>query len=110
MHRFFLPLILFSFLIKAEDVPTMGFDPIIRPKPHETVVAGSSYDIIWDPTPAYASGFVSICLIGGKDQASQEKLVNITDAVPSSAGHYTWSVPPTLGTKPVYGLVLRWNQ
>ncbi|RDA94730.1 hypothetical protein CP533_6732 [Ophiocordyceps camponoti-saundersi (nom. inval.)] len=52
------------------------------------------------PTLLYADG---IC-------GTRRTLAAMHNAVPSSAGHYTWSVPPTLGTKPVYGLVLRWNQ
>ncbi|RDA88945.1 hypothetical protein CP532_0660 [Ophiocordyceps camponoti-leonardi (nom. inval.)] len=111
MMLIILSILLLSLTAKSQEInPTIGFNPILRPRPHESIVAGSSYIIRWDTSPAYAVGSVAICLIGGKSQATQEKLANITDAVPSSAGRYTWSVPSTLGTKPVYGLVLRWNQ
>ncbi|PFH56671.1 hypothetical protein XA68_16170 [Ophiocordyceps unilateralis] len=109
---FFLFLLLLPLLSAAydDDEPTAGFNPILKPKAHERIPAGSRYTLVWDTPAVYAAGSLTIGLIGGDEQASQESLANITDAVPSSAGRYTWHVASHLGTKRFYGLVLRWGR
>ncbi|PHH71562.1 hypothetical protein CDD80_5140 [Ophiocordyceps camponoti-rufipedis] len=104
-----LHLLLLLPLVTANN-PTPGFDPIIRPRPHETIPAGSPFTIVWEAPAAYAAGTVAISLIGGDRQDAQETIANLTEAVPNAAGRYTWSVSPTLGKKRVYGLVLRWSR
>jgi hypothetical protein len=43
---------------------TPNFDPITKPGQSETVAAGSSFQINWQPTAAY-TGPVTIALLGG---------------------------------------------
>ncbi|KAF4582976.1 Cell wall beta-glucan synthesis [Ophiocordyceps camponoti-floridani] len=96
-------------LVTANN-PTPGFDPVIRPRAHEAIPAGSLFTIVWDTPAAYAAGSLAISLIGGDRQDAQETIANLTEAVPNAVGRYTWSVSPTLGNKRVYGLVLRWSK
>lgn len=56
---------------------TPDFDPIYTPKKDEVVAAGSPLVITWDAPAKYASGTVSISLIGGATQNSQQPIADI---------------------------------
>ncbi|RCI13896.1 hypothetical protein L249_8201 [Ophiocordyceps polyrhachis-furcata BCC 54312] len=43
-------------LCEENKQPTKGFNQILKPEPHEALIAGSSYTIVWDATPVYAAG------------------------------------------------------
>ncbi|KAG5963059.1 hypothetical protein E4U58_003697 [Claviceps cyperi] len=86
---------------------TPDFDPIYTPKKDEVVAAGSPLVITWDAPAKYASGTVSISLIGGATQNSQQHIADIASGVPNSAKTYTWNVDASLGQDNVYGLVFK---
>ncbi|KAG6021600.1 hypothetical protein E4U40_005175 [Claviceps sp. LM458 group G5] len=86
---------------------TPDFDPIYTPKKDEVVAAGSPLVITWDAPAKYASGTVSISLIGGATQNSQQPIAEIASGVQNSAKTYTWNVDASLGKDNVYGLVFK---
>ncbi|CCE31100.1 uncharacterized protein CPUR_04951 [Claviceps purpurea 20.1] len=86
---------------------TPDFDPIYTPKKDEVVAAGSPLVITWDAPAKYASGTVSISLIGGPTQNSQQPIAEIASGVKNSAKTYTWNVDASLGKDNVYGLVFK---
>ncbi|KAG5962319.1 hypothetical protein E4U57_007089 [Claviceps arundinis] len=86
---------------------TPDFDPIYTPKKDEVVAAGSPLVITWDAPAKYASGTVSISLIGGATQNSQQPIADIASGVQNSAKTYTWNVDASLGKENVYGLVFK---
>lgn len=86
---------------------TADFDPIYSPKQDETIAAGSTYTITWDAPAKYADGTISISLIGGPTQPTQQQIANIASGVKNSAKTYTWTVDAALGTEKVYGLVFK---
>ncbi|KAG5942676.1 hypothetical protein E4U59_000959 [Claviceps monticola] len=86
---------------------TPDFDPIYTPKKDEVVAAGSPLVITWDAPAKYASGTVSISLIGGATQNSQQPIAEIASGVKNSAKTYTWNVDASLGKDNVYGLVFK---
>ncbi|KAG6089724.1 hypothetical protein E4U30_005462 [Claviceps sp. LM220 group G6] len=86
---------------------TPDFDPIYTPKKDEVVAAGSPLVITWDAPAKYASGTVSISLIGGPTQNSQQPIAEIASGVQNSAKTYTWNVDASLGKDNVYGLVFK---
>ena len=61
-----------STLAQAPD-----FDPIYTPKKDEIVAAGSALTLTWDAPAKYASGTISIELIGGATQNTQQHIANI---------------------------------
>ncbi|KAB5580602.1 Ser-Thr-rich glycosyl-phosphatidyl-inositol-anchored membrane family-domain-containing protein [Coniochaeta sp. 2T2.1] len=85
---------------------TPGFDVISKPTDGESVPAGSTYLIDWEPSTSNASwnGAVTIDLIGGAVQKDQKVLSTIAKGVPSSAGEYSWAVDASLGSLAVYGI------
>lgn len=56
---------------------TPDFDPVYTPKKDETVTAGSSFTLTWDAPPKYADGTISIELIGGATQNTQQPIAKI---------------------------------
>lgn len=60
----------FASLVFAQ---TDGFDAITQPAEHSTLNAGEDFEIVWEPTDAY-KGTVTITLIGGPEQKSQDDL------------------------------------
>lgn len=88
---------------------TADFNPIYKPESGSTVEAGSTVEITWEAPAKYASGTVSIHLIGGATQNTQEKIADIASGVDNSANSYSWTVDASLGDKAVYGLVFTWE-
>lgn len=56
---------------------TPDFDPIYTPEKDETVAAGSPFTVTWDAPAKYAAGTISIELIGGATQNTQQHIANI---------------------------------
>ncbi|QPH01181.1 hypothetical protein C2857_005380 [Epichloe festucae Fl1] len=86
---------------------TPDFDPIYTPKKDEIVPAGSSFTLTWDAPAKYTAGTISIELIGGATQNTQQHIANIASGVKNSAKTYTWNVDAALGDQKVYGLVFK---
>lgn len=51
--------------VRAQFNPTAGFDVLTSPTQDQTVAAGSTLDIIWEPTAAFDKETVSITLLQG---------------------------------------------
>ncbi|KAG5981778.1 hypothetical protein E4U55_002580 [Claviceps digitariae] len=86
---------------------TPDFDPIYTPKKNEVVAAGSALTVTWDAPAKYASGTISIELIGGATQNTQQHIANIASGVQNGAKTYTWNIDASLGAENVYGLVFK---
>lgn len=61
----------FASLVFAQ---TDGFDAITQPAEHSTLQAGEDFEIVWEPTEAYKGKTVTITLIGGPAQKSQDDI------------------------------------
>lgn len=86
---------------------TADFDPIWTPTNGQEVVAGTTLSITWQAPPKYAGEKISIHLIGGATQGTQEPIMDIAAGVDNSVQKLDWNVPITLGTHNVYGLVFK---
>ncbi|KAG6003970.1 hypothetical protein E4U21_001550 [Claviceps maximensis] len=86
---------------------TQDFDAIYSPKKDEVVTAGSDLTLTWDAPAKYDSGTVSIELIGGATQNTQQHIANIASGVSNGAKTYTWKIDASLGGQNVYGLVFK---
>jgi hypothetical protein len=62
-------------LVQAQE-PTDGFHPITKPTRGEEVAAGSTYEIVWEPSASYP-GTVTIGLLGGASQNTLNLLPDI---------------------------------
>jgi len=85
--------------------PTPGFDPITSPIQDQNIAAGSSFDIVWDPSANY-TGTVTIQLLQGATPSTLSTGDVIKAGIDSSAGTYTWAVPTTLQYFATYGFVI----
>ncbi|QUC17851.1 uncharacterized protein UV8b_02092 [Ustilaginoidea virens] len=86
---------------------TADFDPIYTPNSGETIDAGAPYTVTWSSPAKYMDGTVSIELIGGKTQNTQQHIADIASGIKNSANKYTWNVDASLGAEAVYGLVFK---
>ncbi|KAG6007400.1 hypothetical protein E4U43_000322 [Claviceps pusilla] len=86
---------------------TPDFDSIYSPKKNEIVAAGSALNLTWDAPAKYDSGTISIELIGGATQNTQQPIAHIASGVQNSAKTYIWNVDASLGAENVYGLVFK---
>ncbi|KAL2016948.1 hypothetical protein VTK56DRAFT_2824 [Thermocarpiscus australiensis] len=84
---------------------TEGFDPITKPTKGEEVPAGSTYEIVWEPSAAHPST-VSIDLLGGADPGHLVVLDTIAASIDGESGSYSWNVDSSLGSLATYGLKL----
>lgn len=89
---------------------TADFDSVTKPEPNQKITAGKPFEIVWSTIDKYAAGTVSIHLIGGETQNTQQPLADIAAGIPNSAGKYTWAVDASLGAAKVYGLVFRYEK
>ncbi|KAF4980580.1 hypothetical protein FDECE_17852, partial [Fusarium decemcellulare] len=86
---------------------TADFDPIYKPTAWQSVPAGQAFEITWQAPAKYAGEKITISLIGGATQNTQEPIKDIASGVSNDAEAYTWSVDSSLGDKNVYGLVIK---
>jgi len=94
----------FASAVYATD-PTAGFDVITQPIQDANVPAGSSFDIVWDPSANY-TGTVTIQLLQGATPSTLSAGDVIKAGIDSSAGKYTWDVPTTLQYFATYGFTI----
>lgn len=67
----------FLALVASALAQTADFDAITNPTPNEVLTAGQALTIEWSAPDKYAAGTVSIELIGGPTQATQQVLATI---------------------------------
>jgi hypothetical protein len=91
-----------SSVLAQETTP--DFDSVYTPENNEVVHAGQVFDITWSAPEKYADQTVSIELIGGATQGSQQVLQTIAAGIPNTDEQYQWTVDATLGAHAVYGL------
>lgn len=84
---------------------TPGFNVISKPGNFEDVPAGSTYSVVWSPSPAYSGKSVTVSLIGGKDQGSLQPIETLGKATVDD-GKFEWKVDSKLGDKAIYGVVI----
>jgi hypothetical protein len=84
---------------------TEGFNVITKPVKGEQVPAGSTYEIVWQPSAAHP-GEITIGLLGGASPQTLSVVDTIATAVDGEAGTYSWSVPSTLGDLETYGIMI----
>jgi hypothetical protein len=92
-------------LATAVMAQTEGFNVITKPVKGEQVPAGSTYEIVWQPSAAHP-GEITIGLLGGSSPQTLSVVDTIATAVDGEAGTYSWSVPSTLGDLETYGIMI----
>jgi hypothetical protein len=81
---------------------TAGFDPITAPTQDQNVAAGSTLDIVWEPSANY-TGTVSITLLEGATPSTLT-LGNVVKAgIENSVGKFSWAIPSDIATFATYG-------
>jgi hypothetical protein len=80
-----------------------GFNVITNPEKGEQVPAGSTYQIVWQPS-ADQPGDITIGLMGGASPSTLDIIETIATGVDSSAGSYSWEVSAKLGDLATYGI------
>ncbi|KAL4727854.1 hypothetical protein ACLX1H_004544 [Fusarium chlamydosporum] len=87
---------------------TADFDRIITPANLQSVPAGESFKISWETPAKYSDEKISISLIGGPTQGTQQPIKTIATAgIDNDEEFYNWAVDSDLGGEQVYGLVFR---
>jgi hypothetical protein len=95
---------LFAFAT-AVMAQTEGFNVITKPVKGEQVPAGSTYEIVWQPSAAHP-GEITIGLLGGASPQTLSVVDTIAKGVDGVDGTYSWSVPSTLGDMETYGIMI----
>jgi hypothetical protein len=84
---------------------TEGFNVITKPVKGEQVPAGSTYEIVWQPSAAHP-GEITIGLLGGASPQTLSVVDTIAKGVDGEDGSYSWSVPSSLGDLETYGIMI----
>ncbi|KAE8447490.1 hypothetical protein EG329_010763 [Mollisiaceae sp. DMI_Dod_QoI] len=84
---------------------TAGFDAITAPTQDQNVAAGSTLDIIWEPSANY-TGTVTITLLEGATPSTLEKGPVIKAGIENSDGKFSWSIPSDVGTFATFGFTI----
>lgn len=95
---------LFAFAT-AVMAQTEGFNVITKPVKGEQVPAGSTYQIVWQPSAAHP-GEITIGLLGGASPQTLSVVDTIAKGVDGEDGTYSWSVPSSLGDLETYGIMI----
>lgn len=95
---------LFAFAT-AVMAQTEGFNVITKPVKGEQVPAGSTYEIVWQPSAAHP-GEITIGLLGGASPQTLSVVDTIAKGVDGEDGSYSWSVPSSLGDLETYGIMI----
>jgi hypothetical protein len=95
-----------AFVAMASSVlaQTVGFDSVHTPENNAVVPAGQVFEVTWTAPEKYADETVSIQLIGGATQGSQQVLSDLASGIPNTDQVYLWTVDASLGAHAVYGL------
>ncbi|KAJ4244201.1 hypothetical protein NW762_014582 [Fusarium torreyae] len=86
---------------------TPGFDAIDTPTNWQNVPAGEMFEIKWRAPAKYSNATISISLIGGPTQDTQNHIKTIANGIDNDSESYKWAVDSSFNQKNVYGLVLR---
>lgn len=103
--------------------PTEHFDVLRKPETGQVIPAGTTFQIVWDPSPEYKDQTVSLRLLGGKTPETLQnqdfivcEQINVefwrtrtncfVAKVKSSDGKYDWKVGASLGEFDTYGITL----
>ncbi|KAK4078533.1 uncharacterized protein Triagg1_2864 [Trichoderma aggressivum f. europaeum] len=105
--RFTLTVPAFLALVSAAFAQTADFDPITVPTSNEEITSGAPFTVEWTVPAKYAADTITIELIGGPTQATQQVLATIATGVKNSAKTFVWNVDATLGSQAFYGLIFR---
>ncbi|KAL6811122.1 hypothetical protein GGI42DRAFT_315896 [Trichoderma sp. SZMC 28013] len=105
--RFTLTVPAFLALVSAAFAQTADFDPITVPTSNEEITSGAPFTVEWTVPAKYAADTITIELIGGPTQATQQVLGTIATGVQNSAKTFVWNVDATLGSQAFYGLIFR---
>ncbi|KAK4079832.1 Phytase [Trichoderma simmonsii] len=105
--RFTLTVPAFLALVSAAFAQTADFDPVTVPTSNQEIAAGAPFTVEWTVPAKYAADTITIELIGGPTQATQQVLGTIATGVKNSAKSFVWNVDATLGTQAFYGLIVR---
>ncbi|PTB64459.1 hypothetical protein BBK36DRAFT_1136138, partial [Trichoderma citrinoviride] len=97
----------FLAMVASALAQTADFDAITNPSPNEVIAAGQALTIEWSAPAKYAAGTVSIELIGGPTQATQQILATIATGVKNSAKSFTWNVDSAVAGQNFYGFIFR---
>ncbi|KAL2064903.1 hypothetical protein VTL71DRAFT_4043 [Oculimacula yallundae] len=81
---------------------TPGFVPITAPTQDQNVAAGSTLEIVWQPTPA-RPGPITIQLLQGATPATLEVGATIASSIDQTTGKFSWTVPKDLKSFATYG-------
>ncbi|KUJ22556.1 uncharacterized protein LY89DRAFT_303726 [Mollisia scopiformis] len=84
---------------------TAGFDPITAPTQDQDVAAGSTLDIIWEPSANY-TGTISITLLEGATPATLSLGDVVKAGIENSVGKYSWAIPSDIASFATYGFKL----
>lgn len=79
-----------------------GFDAMTKPTQDETIAAGSTYTIKWEPNDV--TGKIDISLLGGATSSTLDILSKIAEGINNQVASYEWSVASDLGDKATYGI------
>jgi len=84
---------------------TANFDAITSPTQDQTVAAGSTLDIVWEPSADH-TGTVTITLLQGATPATLSLGDVVKAGIDSSVGTYSWTIPSDIGSFATYGFKL----
>ncbi|KAK4251179.1 Ser-Thr-rich glycosyl-phosphatidyl-inositol-anchored membrane family-domain-containing protein [Corynascus novoguineensis] len=90
-------------LATAVVAQTEGFNVITKPTEGEKVPAGSTYEIVWQPSDDH-EGPITIGLLGGSSPQTLSVVDTIAEGVDPSTGSYSWKVPS--GGEATYGIII----
>ncbi|KAM0260324.1 hypothetical protein ACHAQJ_002889 [Trichoderma viride] len=105
--RFTLTVPAFLALVSSAFAQSADFDPVTVPTSNQIISAGAPFTVQWTAPAKYAAGTISIELIGGATQGTQQPLGVIATGIQNSAGSFTWNVPSNLGDDAFYGFVVK---
>jgi len=90
----------------AAYAQTAGFDALSSPTQDQEVAAGSTLDIIWEPTATYNNDTVTITLLEGSTPSTLSTGPIVASSIASSAGKFSWAIPSDIGSFATYGFQL----
>lgn len=85
---------------------TAGFDAITAPTQDQNVAAGSTLDIVWEPTSTYNNDTITITLLEGSTPATLSTANVVASSIANSAGKYSWAIPSDIASFATYGFQL----
>lgn len=90
--RFTLTVPAFLALVSAAFAQTADFDPVTVPTSNQEIAAGAPFTVEWTVPAKYAADTITIELIGGPTQATQQVLGTIASKLMLSRAQMLYSV------------------